>query len=288
MYNCNICNTEYTTYKGLATHNSRTHKISTTQTYVDFYYNGIHPACNCGCGEKLNYQNGKFGEYIRGHMSRVNGGFYTQEGLNKSADKRREQYASGERTQWNKGRKYTDEEMVKVIEIARSPERRLKISNALKGIKKSPEHIAKITADRKIYWGNPVHREEQRDRRMNHILNNGMCFTSKLEMVFKEIMESLDIKYIEQFYVRDIKALYDFKISGTKILIEVDGDYWHCNPNIEKFRLPTRQWHHDNLKRDIIKNEWASNNGYKLLRFWEYDIMNNRSDVVQRLLENIQ
>jgi very-short-patch-repair endonuclease len=40
------------------------------------------------------------------------------------------------------------------------------------------------------------------------------------------------------------------------------------------------------MERDKIKNEWAIDNGYKLLRFWETDINNNIKQVKQTLLEN--
>jgi len=73
------------------------------QTHINVYYNGIHPVCHCGCGQELNFQNGKFGEYIRGHIARTNGGFYTEEGINKSNETRRQQYKSGTRKQWNIG-----------------------------------------------------------------------------------------------------------------------------------------------------------------------------------------
>ena len=108
-FTCTDCNREFNSYKSLQTHNSRTHKIKGIQTFINVYYGGIHPVCKCGCGQKLNYQNGKFGEYIRGHVSRTNGGFYTREGIDKSSETRRQQYKSGTRKQWNAGKQMTDE-----------------------------------------------------------------------------------------------------------------------------------------------------------------------------------
>jgi len=235
--------------------------------------------------EKLNFQGGKFGKYIRGHKARVSGGFYSAEGLKKSAATRKDQFASGNRVQWNKGKKYTEEQLTAIQESAKKPERRKKISESLTGKKKSPEHIAKIKADRQKYWSEREHRLQQRERRMQYIIKHGLGYSSNLEKVFKEILDSLGIEYIEQFYAQEIKALYDFKIKSKKILIEVDGDYWHCNPNIEKFKTPTQQWHFDNLERDVIKNKWAEENGYILLRFWEQDIIHDRFTCVKKLME---
>jgi hypothetical protein len=102
-FTCTYCNREFNSYKSLQTHNSRTHKIKGIQTFINVYHGGIHPVCKCGCGQQLNYQNGKFGEYIRGHIARINGGFYTEEGINKSSETRRRQYKNGTRKQWNAG-----------------------------------------------------------------------------------------------------------------------------------------------------------------------------------------
>lgn len=107
-FTCTDCNREFNSYKSLQNHNSRTHKISGIQTFINVYHGGIHPICKCGCGQALNYQNGKFGEYIRGHVARVNGGFYTEAGVNKSSETRRQQYKDGTRKQWNYGKRMTD------------------------------------------------------------------------------------------------------------------------------------------------------------------------------------
>lgn len=102
-FTCTACNREFNSYKSLQSHNSRTHKIKGIQTFINMYHGGIHPKCKCGCEQDLNYQNGKFGEYIRGHVARVNGGFYTKAGINKSSETRRQQYKDGTRKQWNTG-----------------------------------------------------------------------------------------------------------------------------------------------------------------------------------------
>lgn len=109
MFKCSKCNREFNSYKGLQNHSSRTHKLNAEQLYVDYYYNSKWPLCKCGCKEKLNRHGGKFGEYIRGHVARVNGGFYTKEGIDKSSETRRQQFATGEREQWNKGKEMSEE-----------------------------------------------------------------------------------------------------------------------------------------------------------------------------------
>jgi len=140
-FTCINCNRKFDSYKSLQNHNSRAHKIKGIQTFINVYYGGLHPKCKCGCGQALNYQNGKFGEYIRGHVSRVNGGFYTEAGINKSSETRRQQFKSGERKQWNKNvdmyKVCTTETMLKRKKAATNNIRNKKISE------KQKEHTAK-------------------------------------------------------------------------------------------------------------------------------------------------
>jgi len=61
---------------------------------------------------------------------------------------------------------------------------------------------------------------------------------------------------------------YDFKIKDKPFIIEVDGDFWHGNPNTKS--------HFDKVvivkENDLLKKEMAKNRGYKVVRLWERDI----------------
>jgi very-short-patch-repair endonuclease len=70
---------------------------------------------------------------------------------------------------------------------------------------------------------------------------------------------------------------FDFGIKDKRILIEVDGDYWHGNPafynNIGcegKKILNSIQL--KNIKRDLDKNMFAEKNNLKIIRIWESQI----------------
>lgn len=64
--------------------------------------------------------------------------------------------------------------------------------------------------------------DEQKNRLYDY---NG---TSKLETNISEVLNDLSISYTTQYPLKG--KLFDFRISNTNILIEVNGDYWHCNP----------------------------------------------------------
>jgi very-short-patch-repair endonuclease len=72
---------------------------------------------------------------------------------------------------------------------------------------------------------------------------------------------------------------FDFGCGDTRILIEVDGDYWHGNPNFynEDGSGGKRKLNKIQLKKRAVdkeKSEWASSHNFKLIRLWESEIIN--------------
>jgi G:T-mismatch repair DNA endonuclease (very short patch repair protein) len=292
-FKCNFCENEYDSYTSISLHYRKSHGITSEVIRKTIYNNGEDPLCKCGCGEIVSWNYGKerFNDFKHGHYVRTVGGFYSPEGAKKSVETRKKRFKSGEIKQWNKGLSFEDTYGIETAKIMRNSLsenkiRSKKISNSLKGKKKSEEHIKKITQNTKMYWSKEENRLAQRDRRMQYIIKNGFQIVSKLEKTFMGILNSIGIEYHTQFYVSEIPALYDFKIKGKNILIEVDGDYWHCKPGT-KFEVPQYDSQFSNIKNDKIKTEWAESNGYTLLRFWESDIENDRLQIVKTLIENL-
>ena len=265
LFSCPYCNKEFTTWNGLAKHTSRNHNLSGKELVMKYYNIPEIPKCKCGCGTECTFNAGhsKFREFAKGHAARTNGGFYSKKGSDKSAETRRVRFKSGEIAQWNKGKSYTTEQLKSFQEAAIKPERCKKISEGLKGKPKSPEHINNLRLSRTKWMS-----------------ENQTKYESKLEKEFKTILDTLQIKYNQQYPVK--YYCYDFNIQDTNILIETDGDWWHCNTN--KGFEPIHESQIHTVSHDKVKNEWAEKNGYTLSRFWEDDIMNNRDLVIQKLL----
>jgi len=77
---------------------------------------------------------------------------------------------------------------------------------------------------------------------------------------------------------------FDFYIPKYKLFIECDGDYWHAHPNIYgdgKKELNKTQ--KNNIWRGKVKETYVIKRGYKLLRLWERDIINNLSEVKNKI-----
>jgi len=104
---------------------------------------------------------------------------------------------------------------------------------------------------------------------------------SKLEQKFEDMLVELNIQFINQHPLNGY--LYDFYIPKHNLLIEVDGDWFHCNPNVYPEAI------HEIQKfvkeNDESKNKVAQENNIPLLRFWEKDINDNPDVVKSKLLE---
>ena len=291
MLICKECNREFETLDSLRRHRVQKHNIKAEQTYIDYVLKGIEPTCKCGCGERTKFLGieAGFREYKLGHASRIHNNWgHNPEAIKKSHETQKKMYESGKLIIWNKGLTIEDERVKdNITKVMLNPNRGENISKALSGVAKSEKHKLKIKEAAKIRWSNPNERELQSHKRIDYIIKNGFVVKSKLEDVFVKILENelnlvKDKDYYEQHYVREIKSLFDFKIKGKKILIEVDGDFWHCNPN-SNFKEPKYDVQKANLIQDEIKNNWCKLNGYKVLRFWETDINLNREEVIKTL-----
>lgn len=137
---CPVCASTFNTYKGLQAHFSKNHKdYGLDYLRIRIFYNGIRPTCQCGCGEYTEWQAGKgngYAKFVRYHGAKTRGFWGTKDGLNKSANTRRKRFASGEITQWNKGKKwedvYSEDTINELLKYYKSTERNAKISTKLK------------------------------------------------------------------------------------------------------------------------------------------------------------
>lgn len=292
MIVCKECKQEFESLDSLRRHNNQKHKINAEETYIEYVIGGIKPMCKCGCGEITNFLSIEKGyvDYVRGHAARVNNNWgHNPEVLKKSHETQKRMHESGELKIWNKGLTMEDERVRDNInKVMSNPNRGKNISDKLIGVPKSDEHKLKLSETATKRWENPEEREKQSNKRMEYIVKNGFETKSKLEDYFKNNFLIGELKlnekkdFYHQFYIREIKSLYDFKISGKNILIEIDGDYWHCNPNT-KFAITTYAAQKKNLISDEIKNKWCLDNGFKLLRFWESEIKNNPEKIIEIL-----
>jgi len=276
---CNLCDFKADSELKLSKHIQHTHKLKKIDYLIQIKYNGIHPTCGCGCGEKMRYEANiaDFCKFKHGHQSRLKGHWgdpKSEKRVNAIIKTRKEKFASGE----------YDHIKEAVKKNRKDPSLGKKISKGAKGIPKpkpegfgvgriqSDETKEKMSGSHKINWENGNIGKKH--------------YSSKLENKFEDnILKPLNIEYKKFFKIKSFKYFYDFYIPQYNIIIEVDGDFFHSNPKFYP-NGPIYKTQIENNLRDQLKTQAALNNGYKLLRFWESDINNNILEVKKILLEN--
>lgn len=87
------------------------------------------------------------------------------------------------------------------------------------------------------------------------------------EKLCEEYLKSLEVTYEYQYKLQN--RYYDFAIPSKKILIEIDGDYFHGKDKkykeLDEIQKKVR-------RNDKHKNRIAVENGWTLIRLWETDI----------------
>jgi very-short-patch-repair endonuclease len=282
MEKCHYCNYQTDSKIKFAKHVLHEHKLNRQNYLIQTEYNGIQPTCKCGCGTLMEYNAtlANFPTYVKKHLHIIQKGKSQEEIFgNMNSPKRIKAISEARKNRFASG----EYDYIKdaIQEARKDPELGKKISKGAKGVPKpKPEGfgIGRKHSDKT--------KEKMSDSAVERILKNPKTYhTSKLEEKLKLVLDILDIKYQHFFFVPKIKKIFDFYLPEYNILIEVDGDFYHCNPKFYKF--PVCKTQEINIKNDQEKNKWAKENGYQLLRFWEHDINNNIKYVKQTLLENL-
>jgi len=246
-FSCPYCYQKFKDRVSLFKHTNFTHKIKSIQTILLIDYNNIVPLCKCGCGKETSYDSTLL------KFSEYLKGHIARVNNNYNTDKSKKN---------SKKTRQINTTLGKYKGIPKSEEHKRKIRETHQRLKLSPEELKRRT----LY------------------LKSQQMTNSGLEVKFAKILDELNILYERQFFIT--KKMYDFKIENTNILIEVDGDYWHCNPvkypNGPKYRMQK-----ENIIRDQLKNQLAKDNGYNLLRFWETDVLHNQKNIIETLRKEI-
>jgi hypothetical protein len=99
----------------------------------------------------------------------------------------------------------------------------------------------------------------------------------------KGILENVFENFEEEFKYGNF--IFDFKIGN--FLIEVQGDYFHCNPNTRHYK-PKNSMQIKNVERDKRKRNYVEKKAeYVLVEIWEFDIVNNKKEVI-KWIENLK
>jgi len=285
QHKCEICDKDFDSLWGLSSHNVKKHDIKPQETFIKHNLEGISPKCNCGCGETPSFLGIKkgFRDFIHGHASRINNNWgHNTDAQKKSKDTQRRLYGSGELVIWNKGLTKDDDERLDYGEkISNNLERNKKISEYRKG-RKRPQHVLdSLDKGMREYWGKEENREKQRKKRIKYLKDYQYNNKTILESRFGDLLESIGVDFIFQYTICGFN--FDYYLPKYDLVIEVDGDFYHCNP-IKYPNGPIYETQKTTIKNDDKKNKICeSSNGVTLLRFWETDINDKPEWVIGEL-----
>ncbi len=206
----------------------------------------------------------------KGENNPMYGRKHSIESCNKISETRIERLEQGSIITWNKGLTKETDERIKKSTVSMS-ENHADVSGS-----KNPMYGKSL----KDIWIEKHGLEKAEEMWIARNKNrNEKCLKyriSKPEIKIAKILDSLNIEYKSQFYLN--KSYFDFYIPEYNMLIEVDGNYYHCNPRIY-VNGPVNEWQKGKIDNDNRKNRIAEDNGYRLIRIWEDEI-----DIVWRII----
>lgn len=100
------------------------------------------------------------------------------------------------------------------------------------------------------------------------------------EKVFQSILKKYKIDFQPQFILGS--KIFDFHLKESNVLVEINGDYWHGNPEVyEQF-----SWYQIRVqKKDLDKKNIAIGRGYGYLEVWEKDLNEDKKSVIETMIE---
>lgn len=159
-----------------------------------------------------------------------------------------------------------------------------KISEDRKGIEFSDETLKKMSESAKVreVHGHTGHKHSEeskqimREKTIARFKRGEFPQTNSLpHRETKSVLQELNLPFEEEFEYGGF--VFDFKIADK--LVEVQGDYFHCNPNT-RHAVPKNKMQKNNLKRDKRKRKFVEDNKeFELLEVWEHDIINKKEEI---------
>ncbi|MDR0475229.1 MAG: very short patch repair endonuclease [Treponema sp.] len=133
---------------------------------------------------------------------------------------------------------------------------------------------------------------EQRHKCMSHIRS----FDTKPEIFFRKALWKWGIRYRKN--VRSLFGTPDIAIKKYKMVIFIDGDFWHGNdwrkkhfPSQEALLSSYSDYWQKKIKRNIVRDtevkKYYKKIGWTILRFWTSDTEKNLNKCIIKTVKKI-
>jgi DNA mismatch endonuclease (patch repair protein) len=110
-------------------------------------------------------------------------------------------------------------------------------------------------------------------------------------MVVRRLLHARGLRY--RLHSRKLPGSPDLVFSRAKIVVFIDGDFWHgyhWESIASKMAPYWKTKIEGNILRDARRNEELATLGWHVIRIWEHDIKNSPmacADLITNALENI-
>lgn len=131
------------------------------------------------------------------------------------------------------------------------------------------------------------HTPSQRSKNMRAVKSKGTK---------PEVMLSKALWHLGYRYRKNNKTVFgkpDLTFKKNKLAVFVDSEFFHGKDwQIRKHDIKSNQdfWHKKierNIERDKEVNEFLSNNGWKILRFWDKEITKNLDKCIDKIITHL-
>lgn len=102
--------------------------------------------------------------------------------------------------------------------------------------------------------------------RMRSMASKG---ATSIEMAVYQALESLGVDFLRQHVIGTWAV--DAYVPSLDLVIECQGDYWHCNPKVFPDG-PESDIQRKGVERDRRRRRWFEARGYRYIELWESDI----------------
>jgi DNA mismatch endonuclease (patch repair protein) len=109
-----------------------------------------------------------------------------------------------------------------------------------------------------------------------------------IDVMMRSILKDSGLRYV--MYPK-MDGNPDFVISGKKVVIFCDGDFWHGYRYYKKKKPAKKFWRdkiEGNIRRDKRISKRLRANGWSVMRFWEHDIKKNPEKCRMKVLRGLR
>ncbi len=152
-------------------------------------------------------------------------------------------------------------------------------------VKKYPEKNIKV----------PRFREENgfyTTKERSEIMRKIRAKETKPELILRKTLWALGVRYRKNY--KELPGKPDIVIAKFKMLVFIDGEFWHGYDwenkkkklkSNRKFWIPKIE---RNIQRDEQINQKLKGMGWRVMRFWDFQVKKELGVCVQKILEHIE